>query len=87
MALVKLGIVFAVLIAAYGVYRPENPQPRDGKVWGAAGAVLWPDGQALSRTCRSAKNEMVRLLNAAVSRGQRDDAPRRNIPCRLTASR
>ena len=62
--LVKLGIVFAVLIAAYGVYLDQKIRSRiDGKVWELPAAVygrmvnLEPDMQI-------SKNEMVRLLNA-----------------------
>lgn len=62
--LVKLGIVFAVLIAAYGVYLDQKIHSRiDGKVWELPAAVygrmvnLEPDMQI-------SKNEMVRLLNA-----------------------
>lgn len=75
--LVKLGIVFAVLIAAYGVYLDQKIRSRiDGKVWELPAAVygrmvnLEPDMQI-------SKNEMVRLLNATQYRRQRDDAPRR----------
>ncbi|MGG7751369.1 bifunctional glycosyl transferase/transpeptidase [Klebsiella aerogenes] len=62
--LVKLGIVFAVIIAAYGVYLDQKIRSRiDGKVWELPAAVygrmvnLEPDMQI-------SKNEMVRLLNA-----------------------
>ncbi|HII3402249.1 TPA: bifunctional glycosyl transferase/transpeptidase [Klebsiella aerogenes] len=62
--LVKLGIVFAVIIAAYGVYLDQKNRSRiDGKVWELPAAVygrmvnLEPDMQI-------SKNEMVRLLNA-----------------------
>lgn len=62
--LVKLGIVFVVLIAAYGVYLDQKIRSRiDGKVWELPAAVygrmvnLEPDMQI-------SKNEMVRLLNA-----------------------
>ncbi|EIY5160163.1 bifunctional glycosyl transferase/transpeptidase [Klebsiella variicola] len=62
--LIKLGIVFAVLIAAYGVYLDQKIRSRiDGKVWELPAAVygrmvnLEPDMQI-------SKNEMVRLLNA-----------------------
>lgn len=62
--LVKLGIVFAVLIAAYGVYLDQKIRSRiDGKVWELPAAVygrmvnLEPDMQI-------SKNEMVHLLNA-----------------------
>ncbi|WP_454787188.1 bifunctional glycosyl transferase/transpeptidase [Klebsiella quasipneumoniae] len=62
--LVKLGIVFAVLIATYGVYLDQKIRSRiDGKVWELPAAVygrmvnLEPDMQI-------SKNEMVRLLNA-----------------------
>lgn len=62
--LVKLGIVFAVLIAAYGVYLDQKIRSRiDGKVWELPAAVygrmvnLEPDMQI-------SKNEMVRLLNS-----------------------
>ena len=62
--LVKLGIVFAVLIAAYGVYLDQKIRSRiDGKVWELPAAVygrmvnLEPDMQI-------SKNAMVRLLNA-----------------------
>ena len=62
--LVKLGIVFAVLIAIYGVYLDQKIRHRiDGKVWQLPAAVygrmvnLEPD-MAIS------KNEMVRLLTA-----------------------
>ncbi|MVT05316.1 penicillin-binding protein 1B [Enterobacter sp. 10-1] len=62
--LVKLGIVVAVLVAAYGVYLDQKIRSRiDGKVWELPAAVygrmvnLEPDMQV-------SKNEMVRLLNA-----------------------
>ncbi|MGE0971819.1 bifunctional glycosyl transferase/transpeptidase [Klebsiella sp. WOUb02] len=62
--LVKLGIVVAVLVAAYGVYLDQKIRSRiDGKVWELPAAVygrmvnLEPDMQI-------SKNEMVRLLNA-----------------------
>ena len=62
--LLKLFIVFVVLIAAYGVYLDQKIRSRiDGKVWGAAGRGLWPDGQ-LEPDMPISKNEMVRLLNA-----------------------
>ena len=62
--LVKLGIVFAVLIAIYGVYLDQKIRSRiDGKVWQLPAAVygrmvsLEPD-MAIS------KNEMIQLLTA-----------------------
>ena len=62
--LFKLGIVVAVLVAAYGVYLDQKIRSRiDGKVWELPAAVygrmvnLEPDMQI-------SKNEMVRLLNA-----------------------
>ena len=62
--LIKLGIVVAVLVAAYGVYLDQKIRSRiDGKVWELPAAVygrmvnLEPDMQV-------SKNEMVRLLNA-----------------------
>ena len=62
--LVKLGIVFAILIAIYGVYLDQKIRSRiDGKVWQLPAAVygrmvnLEPD-MSIS------KNEMVRLLTA-----------------------
>lgn len=62
--LFKLGIVVAVLVAAYGVYLDQKIRSRiDGKVWDLPAAVygrmvnLEPDMQI-------SKNEMVRLLNA-----------------------
>jgi len=62
--LIKIGIVFAVIIAAYGVYLDQKIRSRiDGKVWDLPAAVygrmvnLEPDMQI-------SKNEMVRLLNA-----------------------
>ncbi|MEX0500693.1 bifunctional glycosyl transferase/transpeptidase [Raoultella terrigena] len=62
--LIKLGIVVAVLVAAYGVYLDQKVRSRiDGKVWELPAAVygrmvnLEPDMQV-------SKNEMVRLLNA-----------------------
>ncbi|WP_174509182.1 bifunctional glycosyl transferase/transpeptidase [Klebsiella oxytoca] len=62
--LFKLGIVVAVLVAAYGVYLDQKIRSRiDGKVWELPAAVygrmvnLEPDMQV-------SKNEMVRLLNA-----------------------
>lgn len=62
--LFKLGIVMAVLVAAYGVYLDQKIRSRiDGKVWELPAAVygrmvnLEPDMQV-------SKNEMVRLLNA-----------------------
>jgi penicillin-binding protein 1B len=63
--LVKLGIVFAVLIAIYGVYLDQKIRSRiDGKVWQLPAAVygrmvnLEPDMPV-------SKNEMVRLLTAS----------------------
>ncbi|WP_049129015.1 transglycosylase domain-containing protein, partial [Klebsiella oxytoca] len=62
--LIKIGVVCAVLIAAYGVYLDQKIRSRiDGKVWDLPAAVygrmvnLEPDMQI-------SKNEMVRLLNA-----------------------
>jgi len=62
--LVKLGIVFAVLMAIYGVYLDQKIRARiDGKVWQLPAAVygrmvnLEPDMPV-------SKNEMVRLLTA-----------------------
>ncbi|MDJ1654962.1 bifunctional glycosyl transferase/transpeptidase [Raoultella sp. Ech2A] len=62
--LIKLGIVVAVLVAAYGVYLDQKIRSRiDGKVWELPAAVygrmvnLEPDMQV-------SKTEMVRLLNA-----------------------
>lgn len=62
--LFKVGIVVAVLVAAYGVYLDQKIRSRiDGKVWELPAAVygrmvnLEPDMQI-------SKNEMVRLLNA-----------------------
>ena len=62
--LIKVGVVCAVLIAAYGVYLDQKIRSRiDGKVWDLPAAVygrmvnLEPDMQI-------SKNEMVRLLNA-----------------------
>ncbi|HHL0203966.1 TPA: bifunctional glycosyl transferase/transpeptidase [Raoultella ornithinolytica] len=62
--LFKLGIVVAVLVAAYGVYLDQKIRSRiDGKVWELPAAVygrmvnLEPDMQI-------SKNEMVHLLNA-----------------------
>jgi penicillin-binding protein 1B len=62
--LVKLGIVFAVLMAIYGVYLDQKIRSRiDGKVWQLPAAVygrmvnLEPDMPV-------SKNEMVRLLTA-----------------------
>ncbi|MEN0613153.1 bifunctional glycosyl transferase/transpeptidase [Klebsiella indica] len=62
--LIKIGIVCAVVIAAYGVYLDQKIRSRiDGKVWDLPAAVygrmvnLEPDMQI-------SKNEMVRLLNA-----------------------
>ena len=62
--LIKLGIVVAVLVAAYGIYLDQKIRSRiDGKVWELPAAVygrmvnLEPDMQV-------SKNEMVRLLNA-----------------------
>ncbi|HEX4500017.1 MAG TPA: bifunctional glycosyl transferase/transpeptidase [Scandinavium sp.] len=62
--LVKLGIVFAVLMAIYGVYLDQKIRARiDGKVWQLPAAVygrmvnLEPDMPI-------SKNEMVRLLTA-----------------------
>ncbi|STT84139.1 penicillin-binding protein 1b [Klebsiella pneumoniae] len=76
--LVKLGIVFAVLIAAYGVYLDQKIRSRiDGKVWELPAAVygrmvnLEPDMQI------SKKRDGASAQRHAVSPGQRDDAPRR----------
>lgn len=62
--LVKIGIVFAVLMAIYGVYLDQKIRARiDGKVWQLPAAVygrmvnLEPDMPV-------SKNEMVRLLTA-----------------------
>jgi len=62
--LVKIGIVFAVLMAIYGVYLDQKIRARiDGKVWQLPAAVygrmvnLEPDMSV-------SKNEMVRLLTA-----------------------
>ncbi len=62
--LFKLGIVMAVVVAAYGVYLDQKIRSRiDGKVWELPAAVygrmvnLEPDMQI-------SKNEMIRLLNA-----------------------
>ncbi|MGL4725157.1 MAG: bifunctional glycosyl transferase/transpeptidase [Scandinavium sp.] len=62
--LVKIGIVFAVLLAIYGVYLDQKIRNRiDGKVWQLPAAVygrmvnLEPDMPV-------SKNEMVRLLTA-----------------------
>lgn len=63
--LVKIGIVFAVLLAIYGVYLDQKIRNRiDGKVWQLPAAVygrmvnLEPDMPV-------SKNEMVRLLTAS----------------------
>lgn len=62
--LIRLGIVFGVVIAAYGVYLDQKIRSRiDGKVWDLPAAVygrmvnLEPDMPI-------SKNEMIRLLNA-----------------------
>ncbi|MGS3450876.1 bifunctional glycosyl transferase/transpeptidase [Klebsiella electrica] len=62
--LFKIGVVIAVLVAAYGVYLDQKIRSRiDGKVWELPAAVygrmvnLEPDMQI-------SKSEMVRLLNA-----------------------
>ena len=64
MAAAKLAIVFAVLIAIYGVYLDQKIRSRiDGKVWQLPAAVygrmvnLEPD-------MTISKNEMVKLLEA-----------------------
>lgn len=85
--LVKLGIVFAVIIAAYGVYLDQKIRSRiDGKVWELPAAVygrmvnLEPDMQI-------SKNEMVRLLNATQYRQVSAMTRLANTPYRLTVSR
>jgi len=62
--LVKLGIVFAVLIAIYGVYLDQKIRARiDGKVWQLPAAV-YGRMVSLEPDMPVSKNEMVRLLNA-----------------------
>ncbi|ADO49826.1 bifunctional glycosyl transferase/transpeptidase [[Enterobacter] lignolyticus] len=62
--LVKLGIVFAVIIAIYGVYLDQKIRARiDGKVWQLPAAV-YGRMVSLEPDMSISKNEMVRLLNA-----------------------
>ena len=71
--LVKLGIVFAVLIAAYGVYLDQKIRSRiDGKVWELPAAVY---GRMVNLDQQ--KRDGASAQRHAVSPGQRDDAPRR----------
>ncbi|SNY69262.1 bifunctional glycosyl transferase/transpeptidase [Enterobacter sp. CC120223-11] len=62
--LVKLGIVFAVLMAIYGVYLDQKIRSRiDGKVWQLPAAV-YGRMVSLEPDMSISKGEMVRLLTA-----------------------
>ncbi|WP_330984839.1 MULTISPECIES: bifunctional glycosyl transferase/transpeptidase [Enterobacterales] len=62
--LVKIGIVFAVLLAIYGVYLDQKIRNRiDGKVWQLPAAV-YGRMVSLEPDMPVSKNEMVRLLTA-----------------------
>ncbi|MRS15165.1 bifunctional glycosyl transferase/transpeptidase [Enterobacteriaceae bacterium RIT691] len=62
--LVKIGIVFAVLLAIYGVYLDQKIRARiDGKVWQLPAAV-YGRMVSLEPDMPISKNEMVRLLTA-----------------------
>ena len=84
--LVKLGIVFAVIIAAYGVYLDQKIRSRiDGKVWELPAAVY---GRMVNRAgYADQQNEMVRLLNATQYRQVSAMTRLANTPYRLTVSR
>ncbi len=85
--LLKLAIVFAVLIAIYGVYLDQKIRSRiDGKVWQLPAAVY---GRMVNlEPLVISKNEMVKLLEATQYRQvSKMTRPLANLPCRPTALR